>query len=162
MNIWNGAAEFLADADMPFPEAGVPWPTILTDERGFVLTYWVSDRSGGAIEWDDKEFALVICSTCLALTFGPPNDEALRGHRLSKLGLQAYQGHEVMNSAWIASLEEANRVHASHLPESFKRYRHFVITFHDSTLEFVTQDFTWTRQPGNPSKAAFLAFEGLK
>ncbi len=127
-----------------------------------MLTYWCGEYGVDQIEPGDREFALVICSSCAALSFGPPNDEALQGHRLYDLGLTAYTAQEVVNSRWIAAQEEANRVHRSHSAELFRPHRHFIITFHDSTFEFVARDFTWTRQKGSPAEAARAAFQELK
>src|SRR5262249_17748356 len=69
--------------------------------------------------------------------FGPPNDEALSGHPLYRKGLRHYGVCEVKNSSWVRALERMNRVHPSHHPRMFSRYRHFVFTFHDTTFECI-------------------------
>ena len=50
---------------------------------------------------DGEVCALVIAEGYLAFQFGPPNDEAIEGHRLYRLGLAPYSSFEVLNSKWI-------------------------------------------------------------
>src|SRR5690349_22379400 len=71
--------------------------------------------------------------------FGAPNDEALDSHPLYERGLTFYAFAEVEESPWVSDLERANRVHASHSPESFSGLRHFILPFHDSTFECVAR-----------------------
>jgi hypothetical protein len=72
-----------------------------------------------------------------SLMFGAPNDKALRGHPLADRGLDAYGAYRVDNSSWVRRLERMNRVHDRHSRERFLRLQHFILTFHDSTLECV-------------------------
>jgi hypothetical protein len=46
-----------------------------------------------------------------------------------------------LNSDWIADLERSNRVHPNHRSSQFDSLRHFIFTFHDSVLEFVSEGF---------------------
>ncbi|WP_206526199.1 hypothetical protein, partial [Mesorhizobium sp. M7A.F.Ca.MR.148.00.0.0] len=96
----------------------------------------------------DQSIVILTAEPYLALQFGPSNDEAISGHRLYGLGLQPYSAFEVLNSTWISSFEKANRVHTSHTPELFSGYQHFVLTFHDSTLEFITENFSASLHQG--------------
>jgi hypothetical protein len=81
--------------------------------------------------------ALVRLRQCLITRFGYPNDEALAGHPLYAGGLGFYGVFEVRNSSWIAQLQEQNRrcFPGFRMPQR----RHIAITFHDSTLEAITQ-----------------------
>jgi hypothetical protein len=73
---------------------------------------------------------------CDGAVLGPPNDEAVPGHRLWPRGLDGVAwGAEVNNSAWIAHLEKVNSVHARHRPGWFSQLRHFVLLFKESTFE---------------------------
>ena len=45
--------------------------------------------------------------------------------------------YSVEDSPLIAQLERRNRVHPYHSAEHLKRYRHWIITFQDDTLEVV-------------------------
>ncbi len=96
----------------------------------------------------NQSVAVLAADPYLVFQFGPSNDEAISGHRLYGLGLKPYSAFEVLNSSWIGSLEEANRVHSSHRPDLFSAYRHFILTFHDSTLEFVAARFSTTLREG--------------
>ncbi|BCG93820.1 hypothetical protein [Mesorhizobium sp. 131-2-1] len=152
-----GASETLQPIDVPPSSAGAPLPHVFADEERLLIAYLanvpdpafdgtnpraVSPATG------DQPLAILTVEPYLALQFGPPNDEAIGGHRLYGLGLKPYSAFEVLNSSWIASLEKANRVHSSHTPELFSAYRHFILTFHDSTLEFIARDFQVSLREG--------------
>ncbi|HCE66046.1 MAG TPA: hypothetical protein DER40_00570 [Geobacter sp.] len=93
-----------------------------------VLRYYTTDERIAVIE-----FPLVYI-----FTFGSPGDESLNGHPLYKHGLEFYRVHEIEDSSWITELEKQNSVHPRHDRAWFlKDKRHYVFTFHDSTLECV-------------------------
>jgi len=75
-----------------------------------------------------------------AVLFGGPNDEALHGHPLHGHGLEPYAIHEVRGSRWITEAEQVNSVHPHHQPGWHDTLRHFVITFHDETLECLARE----------------------
>jgi hypothetical protein len=79
-------------------------------------------------------------SRCSVTKFGYPNDHALGGHRLYEKGLGFYGFFEVLDSEWISELRRGNMVTYPDF-QAFPDERHFVITFHDSTLECIALDF---------------------
>ncbi|UVK46038.1 hypothetical protein BPNPMPFG_001637 [Mesorhizobium sp. AR07] len=146
------AVETLLPIDVPPSSAGAPLPHVFADEGRLVVAYIVNipdpsfdgtnPRSVSPVT-GNQAVAILTADPYLAFQFGPPNDEAISGHRLYALGLRPYEGFEVINSSWIASLEKANRV-----PDLFSGYRHFILTFHDSTLEFIAKDFSTSFREG--------------
>ncbi|MER8399122.1 hypothetical protein [Mesorhizobium sp. M1348] len=152
------AGEALLPIEVPPLSAGAPLPHVFADEDKLLVAYIVNKtdpsfdgtnpRSVSPVT-NGQSVAILTAKPCLALQFGLPNDEALSGHRLYKLGLQPYAAFEVLNSSWIGSLEQANRVHSSHQPGLFSGYRHFIFTFHDSTLEFVAESFSMSCRDGS-------------
>ena len=76
---------------------------------------------------------------CLIAQFGYPNDEAIEGHPLHRLGLKPHSVFEVISSSWTERLARQNRV--AFPAGSLRSVRHFVITFHDSTFECLAQSF---------------------
>jgi hypothetical protein len=112
--------------DWPQPNAGVPEPMTIADDRSLFIRYRAqSDR-----------FVVVHFPLCHAFTFGAPNDEALGGHPLRGRGLQFYSVHRVEGSSWLSLLEQRNSVHPNHNKRRFlDGMTHYVFTFHDSTLE---------------------------
>ena len=151
------AAETLLPIEVPQSSAGAPLPHVFADERRLLVAYIVNipdpsfdgtnPRSVSPVT-GNQSVAFLTADPYLAFQFGPPNDEAISGHRLYALGLRSYGSFEVLNSSWIASLERANRVHSSHKPEMFSDYRHFILTFHDSTLEFIAESFSASLHEG--------------
>ncbi|WP_192355683.1 hypothetical protein [Mesorhizobium mediterraneum] len=144
-------AETLLSIDLPLSSAGTPLPHVFADEGKLLVAYLINrpdpsfdgtnPRSVSAVT-SNQSVAILTADPYLAFQFGPPSDEAISGHRLYELGLRPYEAFEVLNSSWIASLGNANRIHSSHRPELFSEYRHFILTFHDSTLEFIAESFS--------------------
>ncbi|MBA1139081.1 hypothetical protein [Mesorhizobium neociceri] len=144
-------SEALLPIDVPLSSAGAPLPHVFADEGRLLIAYiahspdpefdGANPRSISSVT-GDQSIAILTADSYLALQFGPPNDEVISGHRLYGLGLKPYSAFEVLNSSWIASFEKANRVHSSHTPALFSGYRHFILTFHDSTLEFIARSFS--------------------
>ncbi|TSE09425.1 hypothetical protein C1D09_015940 [Mesorhizobium intechi] len=151
------AAETLVAIQVPPSSAGAALPHLFADEGRLVVAY-IANASDPSFDGTNprsvppaigsQSIAVLAAEPCLALQFGPPNDEAISGHRLYPLGLRAYGAFEVCNSSWIASLEKANRVHSSHTAELFSDHRHFILTFHDSTLEFIAKSFSTSLRKG--------------
>jgi hypothetical protein len=74
-----------------------------------------------------------------------------------------YSAHEVKNSSWIAELMQVDRAHERFDESQWTGRRHFVLTFHDETLECVAK-WTITRTaPGAtmPEVLARLSAEAL-
>ena len=104
-------------------------PLVLSSER---RTFVVFDQDEGStpLSVGAIEFA-----GCVALTSGFPNDEVLRGHRLWNRGLEFYKVHEVIDSSWLAEMQAIEHHHDQSADLPFKGVRHYVLTFHDSTIE---------------------------
>lgn len=161
--------ETLLQIEAPQSSFGAPLPHLFADEERLVVAYLVDtphpDFNGTnprSVRPTDEgnQTAILIVELCKAFQFGPPNDEAIAGHRLYPMGLKPYSAFEVLNSSWIDGLEKANRVHSGHRPEWFASYRHFIFTFHDSTLEFVAENFSTTLRRGSPRSLIIAAING--
>ena len=87
----------------------------------------------------DEEFAVLRFPMCTIVKFGYPNDESLLGHPLYPKGLSYYGLFEVLDSSWIETLDKENLVSFPNPSKSRRRSRHFVVTFHDSTLECIAE-----------------------
>lgn len=117
--------------EWPQPDAGAPSPVTIADDTTLIVRYCT--QSG--------KIAVIYFPLCSVFTFGSPNDEALRGHPLYGCGLKLYSVHRVEDSAWISLLERRNSVHPSHDRKRFlEDKKHFIFTFHDSTLECVVNE----------------------
>ena len=77
---------------------------------------------------------------CIAVMSGFPNDEVLHGHRLWGNGLQFYEAHEILDSRWIEYLADIERHHDQAPETPFAEARHFLLSFHDSTLEAIATE----------------------
>lgn len=62
----------------------------------------------------------------------------LSGHALAGRGLEGYRLNEVHNSEWIEQAIRVNSVHPGHRDEPFRKLRHYVLPFHDDTVEVLT------------------------
>ncbi|KQZ31500.1 MULTISPECIES: hypothetical protein [Caulobacter] len=156
--MFGKSKEALVRLDVPQSSVGAPLPSLVADEQTLFVCYLLQtyepDWDGSTIrvvEQDSENEPLAVLKVpfCRAHLFGPPNDEAISGHRLAKLGLEPFSAFEVTNSAWIADLERANRVHPYHHASQYAALRHFIFTFHDSVLEFIAESFE-VRQASSP------------
>lgn len=121
-------------SDWPQPAAGAPDPKVLATDSSLSLSY----------RTEQDRFVVVRFPMCDYLIFGAPNDEALGGHPLSGRGLEFYAVHEVRNSSLVELLERRNAVHPRHDRDRFLRSKkHYIVTFHDSTLECVFDEGEW-------------------
>lgn len=110
--------------------AGAPEPVVIANEiRTSFAFFTPSDLAQVA------EFVGYV-----AVRFGFPNDEVLHGHPLWGHGLQFYATHEVAHSTWLEELRAIEQVHDRAPSNPFAEATHFVLTFHDSTLEAIAQD----------------------
>lgn len=151
-------------SDVPSPDPGAPLPIVHASENGLQIAFYVAEgdshwKSSHAKLWSDSDelvvedcVAIVTCHGNYAHAFGPPNDEAFSGHPLSERGLHPYGVFEVKDSSWIRAFEQMNSVHEAHSPEAFSQYRHFVISFHDSTFECVGHSLTFEVYNGDVSE----------
>jgi hypothetical protein len=151
-------------------DAGAPMPVLLSGLRTFVAFY-LSARDplfGGTDPrvrdpHADHGIGIVEFKRVTSVKIGSPNDEVLRGHPLWGSGLEFYSAHEVKNSPWITELMEMNRAHERFDESQWSGRRHFMLTFHDETLECVAK-WTITRTaPGAtmPEVLARLSAEAL-
>ena len=119
-------------ADWPQP-AMVSEPRLLADDTTLSLIY----------STNGDRYAVIRFPLCTYFAFGMPNDEALGGHPLARLGLRRYAVHEVYGSELVRELERRNSVHPRHDRASYLARRHFVFTFQDNTLECVVPKEQW-------------------
>jgi hypothetical protein len=96
----------------------------------------VVDPTGDAQE----SLALAEFMDSVAVKLGPPNDEVLHGHPPYGRGLGGYGTYVVEGSRWLAELVEINRVHHLFDPKWWEDKRHFLLVFHDETVEAVARD----------------------
>jgi hypothetical protein len=122
--------------DVPWlPDPGAPDPHLLTGDSGPTMVVYRT----AAIAPTDEEFAVLRFPVCTIVKFGYPNDEALPGHPLYPKGLSYYGIFEVLDSSWSTSLEEQNLVSFPNPSRLRRSGRHFVVTFHESTLECIAE-----------------------
>jgi hypothetical protein len=123
------------------PEAAVSGPLLIQDDRQAVLTFNAMRVLDGG-RHEPAGTAIVELEGCSLTKFGYPNDEARPGHPLYAKGLGGYGVYEVLGSSWLRALDAQNRVA---FPASGRsQSRHFIFTFHDSTLECLADAITVT------------------
>jgi hypothetical protein len=145
--------------------AGAPLPHLLSSGlRSFVAFYlevpdpnWdgtyvrIVDPTDGTVE----SLALAEFKGSVAVKLGPPNDEVLHGHPLDGRGLAGYGAYVIENSRWLKELIEINRVHERFDPRSWQDKRHFLLVFHDESVEAIARDIDV--RPARTSMRALLA-----
>jgi hypothetical protein len=139
----------VALSEIPRPEAGAPSPVVYASDGTLAVAYYTTP-AGDAV-------SLVSFTLPYVHLFGAPNDEALDGHPLYERGLSFYAAFEVRDSSWLRSLARMNRVHMFHDAARFAAYRHFIITFHDTTFECIAEGFTTSMHKEDPAEVIRLA-----
>ena len=122
--------------DVPWlPDPGHSYPHLFADDIGPTMVVY---RTAESAPTDDK-WAVLRFPLCRIVKFGYPNDEALPGHPLYPKGLSCYGLFEVLDSSWSKSLDEQNLVSFPNPSPSRRSRRHFIVMFHDSTLECIAE-----------------------
>jgi len=129
---------------LPQPDVGAPVPALVAAEGQVELAFIARVQPS-----DDESIAVARFLRPYAHMFGPPNDEAFRGHPLADRGLEPHGCFRIENSSWIRRLERMNAVHPYHRAEEFAALTHYVFAFHDSTFECVAADVAVSVHPAH-------------
>jgi hypothetical protein len=141
MYAMNATPRVVAWNEPPPMDPGATMPAVHSDETGLTCGYVI-----GATHPESGSTAILHFEDVLYYAMGYPNDEALKAHPLYANGLGFYDFHLVENSPLIADLDLRNQVHERHVAGAYvKRFRHWIITFHDETLEVVARNARFMR-----------------
>jgi hypothetical protein len=132
MSLLKNEPHLVGWTEPPPMDAGAPGPVVHSDGHDLLCAYVTDSTVAPA-----GPVALLKFETVLQYKFGYPNDEALQGHSLYHCGLKHYGFFVVENSPLLDEIEKQNRCHSQHRPGIYSRFQHWVITFHDETLEVV-------------------------
>ena len=136
----------------PAMDAGAPMQALYSDETGLTCAYVI-----GATHPESGSTAVLHFEGVLYYAMGYPNDEVLNAHPLYANGLGFYSFHVVANSPLIADLDRRNQVHDPHVAGDYmKRFRHWIVTFHDETLEVVATKARFLRISEKEPRLAVL------
>jgi hypothetical protein len=113
-------------------ETGAPSPAVRSDGHKLLCAYFINSTVAPV-----KSVAILKFEGVLQYWFGYPNDEALQGHPLYQFGLEHYGFFTVENSPLIFAIEKQNECHPQHRPGIYTKFRHWIVTFHDETLEVI-------------------------
>jgi hypothetical protein len=116
---WSGA---------PQMETGAPTPAIRAKEGTLTLAY----------RTQSDEFAVIRFEGVHQHTFGYPNDEALGRHPLYSPEIHLYAFNEVLDSPYLQELDRRNAVSFPDRRAGFTELKHWLIAFHDETLEIIS------------------------
>ncbi|MEZ5977698.1 MAG: hypothetical protein R3F34_05710 [Planctomycetota bacterium] len=147
---------------LPAPDFGAPLPHVVADGYRTCVVYveHVPDPSWDGTyarvvgpDSEDENLVVATFEGCLSVLFGMPNDEALAGHPLATRGLCPCGVFEIRESSWIRELDNRNAVHSRHRRGLWcTTFRHFVVTFHDSTFECVARTVAFERVRGSVAR----------
>lgn len=127
---------------------GAPIPSIATYERDLYVAYYTrqhhisnADHLREGAFSDIAPVGLVRFEGLIQLRFGYPNEDILfyKGHSLSKYGLHVYKFQRVENSPWIQDLQVQNKVHPHDSGKPWTNVSHWLVAFHDETLEVIAR-----------------------
>jgi hypothetical protein len=116
---------------------------ISNGHQAAVIIYLLSSdepESTGAEDLDEA-VGVIVFDGVHDVQFGGVNDEAIEGHPLFGAGLVRYAAHEVLNST--------PPIRAGW----HERKKHYVLCFHDETLECIAADIRTERHPSGLADA---------
>lgn len=137
-------------ADIPECDFGAPCPMLAACEGRLSLVYLLTDPDEDRdedtprlVDHDtaDLPVAAIRFVRPHAHTAGPPGEETLAGHALAAAGLYPCGAFEVRRSDWIGALRQIDSVHPQHSADRFRRLRHFIFTFRETTVEVAADDY---------------------
>ena len=141
----------------PSMVTGAPEPCLFSNRKGDLYCAYYASRAVEDVALE--EVAVLRFTGVLHFRFGYPNDEVLHAHPLYKSGLQHYGFHIVEQSPLIAEFEDQNRLHRQHKPGMYReRFKHFLIAFHDETLEVVAKEGAVAGRRALPPSQAVAEF----
>ena len=143
-------------AGSPPMDPGAPVPAISVCDDQLHVAYAVS-RSDPA---NEREFAVVRFDGVLQHTFGYPNNEALGGPPLYSKGLKFYAFNEVVGSPYLLELGKRNARNFPGTRDRFTQLRHWIVPFHDETLEVVGDAVVYLGAEAASSSAEALSRHG--
>ena len=117
------------------PNSAVSGPVLLQTDDATALVFNATKLSDDG-SYKDAGSAVVRFERCKVTRFGYPNDEAWYG--IPRFQGLSYGIYEVLNSSWLAELDELNRYSFPDTPDSDER--HFLFLFHDSSFECIASD----------------------
>lgn len=123
-------------------EAGGAEPVALYQNHNVTLIVHAENAQG------DLGTGIFRFANVLELKVGPPNDEAIRGHRYYPLGLRAYAYYVLEDSDRIEELKATNRVHPYHNEARYNDYTHYILTCKDEVIECIARRVEYSFEAG--------------
>ena len=119
-------------------DIGAPMPHVLANEHKLYLLFYKALQ-------EDNEMMLIKFNVCIASKFViVPNHSNVEGYPYYTCGLWSANFFEIKNSDWIEELKKidsfTDESHTKTLSD-FKKLKHYVLLFHDSTFECVAESF---------------------
>ncbi len=124
------------ELDLSFEmDVGAPNPMIFSDESDLLVLFYVSGQK-------DTEMTLALFRNYASYKFGLPREDCIPNHPLYKYGLERFGFFEAGDSSWIKEIKKINKEDHAFSKEYFDNLKHYIFTFHDSTFECVSKDFS--------------------
>lgn len=131
-------------------DTGAPMPLVISNDNRLTIMFHLDEPGHNVAEPADlvQQLAIMRFDGCIQYSFGAPNNETLYGHPYYRLGLRSYGFYEVQNSDWITRVKNIQKVHPYYNESSWQDAKHYIITFHDNTLECIANGFRIERRAG--------------
>lgn len=136
---------------VPPSNVGAPSPQLIANSHQLFLAYYIEDspKNSGHAKSTTRSarrtklpVALIEFDAPYAHYFGPPREDASRGHPLHSRGFRPHSAFEVLYSSWIRFLKHMNEADFEYDPKRLNGHRHFIFAFHDDTFECIARKFT--------------------
>lgn len=114
-------------------DTGSPSPFVVSSDTELMVFFYT----------DEEPYCCVVKFTRgIHHKFGTPSSETIHGHPYHRLGLESYGFYELLESDYIMQMRIINEVHEQFDLETWKNYKHFIITFHDTMFECIATGYS--------------------
>jgi hypothetical protein len=149
MGLTQNTPKLVEWIEPPSMSPGAPCPAVHSDGHNLICAYYLHSHAEAG-----RSVALLKFDVVLQYRIGYPNEEALLGHPLYQFGLRPYRFYTVENSPLIDEIEKQNSCHSQHRPGIYAKFRHWIVMFHDETLEVLALRGNVSGQTELPPKKA--------
>ena len=115
-----------------------PSPIVFSTMEGTCICFYLIPEDGMAL---NTARIILKFRVCIEYTFGGPSGELVYGHPYYELGLDGSLFYELQDSDWIKACERINSIHPQHDPERWKKFKHYILTFHDNMFQCIAEGF---------------------
>jgi hypothetical protein len=123
-------------------DPGAPEPYVIASEAELKISFYSLDERDFTKDISAIQEKITLqFKPCLNFRMGTPGSETIYGHPYYESGITTGGFYELKDSDWINQLMKIDQVHPYFNLSKWKKYKHYILVFHDSLFECIASDF---------------------